>query len=138
MGKIPCVTQDQLFYEDVFDVAKAAIAHAGGAKKVAGILWPAKAQQQATKELLDCLNRESPRKLCIEEFLAVLKLAREAGFHQAKHWIDTELGYQPTMPSDPIVERDRLAERMAQMTEAFKEMTRAAERLNETKLTVAK
>lgn len=132
------MNQDQLFYEDVFEVAKAAIAHAGGAKKVSGILWPSKAPQQAHKELLDCLNRESPRKLCIEEFMAVLKMAKEAGFHQAKHWIDTELGYQPTPPCDPIVERDRLAERIAQMTEAFKELTRSAERLNEQSIRAVK
>lgn len=125
------MTQEQLFYEDIFEVAKAAIAHAGGAKKVSGLLWPSKASQQAHKELLDCLNRESPRKLCIEEFMAVLKLAKEAGFHQAKHWIDTELGYQPTQPLDPVVEKDRLAEEMARMTEAFKALTRTAERLNE-------
>lgn len=125
------MTQDQLFYEDVFDVAKAAVQHAGGAKKVAAIIWPTKPDRKRHTDLLDCLNRNSDRKLCIEEFIAVLKLAREAGFHQAKHWIDTELGYQPTQPLDPVVERDRLAEEMARMTEAFKEMTRAAERLNE-------
>lgn len=131
------MTQDKLFYEDVFDVLIAAVQHAGGAKKVSALLWPTKAERKAHTELLDCLNRNSERKLCIEELMAVLKMAREAGFHQAKHWIDAELGYQPTMPADPVVERDRLAERMAQMTEAFKEMTRAAERLNETKLRIA-
>ncbi|HEX8106729.1 MAG TPA: hypothetical protein VF516_03325 [Kofleriaceae bacterium] len=123
------MTQEQLFYEDVFDVARAAVQHAGGAKKVAEILWPSKAAQQATKELLDCLNRESPRKLCIEEFMKILKLAKDAGFHQAKHWIDAELGYQPTLPADPVVERDRLAENMARLTDEVKNMTRAAERL---------
>ncbi len=128
------MTQDQLFYEDVFEVAKAAIAHAGGAKKVSGILWPSKAPQQAHKELLDCLNRESPRKLCIEEFMAVLKMAREAGFHQAKHWIDSELGYQPTQPMDPVVERDRLAEELSKLNASVRAMTQAAERLNEQRL----
>lgn len=132
------MSQHELFYEDVFDVARAAVQAAGGAKKVSGMLWTTKPAGQAQKDLLDCLNRNSDRKLCIEEFLAILKLAKAFGFHQAKHWIDTELGYQPTPPIDPIVERDRLAEQMSKMTEAFKEMTRAAERLNETKLTVAK
>ncbi len=138
MGEIPRVTQDKLFYEDVFDVLRAAVQHAGGPKKVSGLLWPTKPERKAHTELLDCLNPDSDRKLCILELMAVLTMARAAGFHQAKHWIDNALGYQPTPPADPIVERDRLAEQMAKMTEAFKEMTRAAERLNETKLTVAK
>lgn len=127
-----------LFLEDVFDALRAAVQAAGGAKVVAGKLWPHKPTDQAKRELLDSLNRDNVRKLCVEEMMAVLRMAKEAGYHGAKHWIDEALGYQPTPPSDPKIERDRLAERMAQMTEAFKEMTRAAERLNETKLTVAK
>lgn len=130
--------QTALFYEDVFDVARAMVQAAGGAKVVAGRLWPHRPMAEAQRELLDCLNRERPRKFCIEEFMALIRMAREAGFHQGKHWIDADTGYQPTPPADPVVERDRLAEQMARMTEAFKEMTRAAERLNETKLTVAK
>lgn len=126
------MNQDQLFYEDIFEVAQAAVRHAGGAKKVAGLLWPSKPGQKAHTELLDCLNRDSPRKLCIEEFLQVLKLAKEAGFHQAKHWIDTELGYEPTPPKDPKIERDRLAEEFARAVDQFKNLTRAAERLLET------
>jgi hypothetical protein len=129
LGKIPRVNQGTLFYEDVFDVVRAMVQAAGGAKKVAGLLWPSKPGGQAQKELLDCLNRESPRKLCMEEFLAVIRMAREAGFHQGKHWIDQDTGYQPTLPADPAVERDRLAEQLARASDDFKNMQRAAERL---------
>jgi hypothetical protein len=123
--------QQQLFYEDVFDTVRAAIQAAGGAKVVAVTLWPHKPVVQAQRELLDCVNREAPRKLCIEEFLAILKMARAAGFHQAKHWIDEVCGYQPTPPTDPRIERDRLAEELARAAEAFKNLQRAAERLIE-------
>src|SRR5690606_41959122 len=68
--------------------------------------WPPKPTAEAHRELLDCLNRERPRKLCIEEFIAILKMAREAGFHQAKHWIDAEIGYQPTPPTDPKIKSE--------------------------------
>ena len=125
------MNQQALFYEDVFDVVKAAVQAAGGAKVVAGKLWATKPTLQAQKELLDCLNRESPRKLCIEEFLAILYMAREVGFHQAKHWIDAATGYQPTPPTDPKIERDRLAEELAKAAENFKGLQRAAERLLE-------
>ena len=125
------MTPQQLFYEDVFDVARAAVQAAGGTKTVAGRLWPHKPISEAQRELLDCLNRERPRKLCIEEFLAVLKMAREAGFHQAKHWIDEELGYQPTAPTDPKIERDRLADELSRAADQFKALQRAVERLGD-------
>ena len=84
---------------------------------------------QAQKELLDCLNREAPRKLCIEEFLVILKMAKEAGFHQTKHWIDAEVGYEPTPPADPKIERERLADEFARLTAAIQNAQRAMERL---------
>lgn len=120
-----------LFLEDVFDALKAAVQACGGAKAVAGRLWPTKPIEQARKDLLDCLNRDNDRKLCIEEALAVLVMAREAGYHGAKHWIDAELGYQPTLPSDPKIERDRLADELARAADSFKGLQRVAERLLE-------
>lgn len=120
-----------LFLEDVFDALKAAVQASGGAKSVAERLWPAKPVEQARKELLDCLNRENARKLCIEEALAILKMAREAGYHDAKHWIDAESGYQPSAPSDPKIERDRLADEFARASETFRGLQRAVERLGD-------
>jgi hypothetical protein len=102
---------------------------AGGAKMVAGKLWPSKPIEQARKDLLDCLNRDNDRKLCVEEVLALLRMAREAGYHGAKHWIDDELGYQPTPPQDPKIERDRLADELARAADNFKSLERAVERL---------
>lgn len=126
-----------LFLEDVFDALRAAVQAAGGAKVVAGKLWPHKPIDQARKELLDALNRDNARKLCIEEVIAILAMSREAGYHQAKHWIDEAIGYQPTLPADPKVERDRLADELARAADHFKALTRAVERLNEPALKVA-
>ncbi len=131
------MNQQQLFYEDIFECVKAAVQHAGGAKTVGPKLWPAKDPFKAQKELLDCLNRDAPRKLCIEELMAVLKMAKEAGFHQAKHWIDEALGYQPTQPQDPKIERDRLADELARAADNFQKLQRAAERLTDPKLRIA-
>ena len=125
------MNQTALFYEDIFDVARAMVQAAGGAKAVAAKLWPHKPIAEAQRELLDCLNRERPRKFCIEEFLAVMRMAREAGFHQGKHWIDADTGYQPTPPTDPKIERDRLAEELARAADQFKNLQRAVERLME-------
>lgn len=123
--------QQQLFYEDVFDVMRAAVQAAGGAKAVAGRLWPHKPISEAQRELLDCLNRERPHKLCLEELIAVLGWAREAGFHQAKHWIDHAIGYQASAPLDPVVERDRLAESLDRLTAACEQASRDARALLE-------
>lgn len=122
--------QHQLFYEDIFEVVRAAVQSAGGAKVVASKLWPHKPAAEAQRELLDCLNRDRPQKLCIEEFMAVLLMAKEVGFHQAKHWIDDALGYQQTPPQDPKIERDRLADELARAADHFKSLERAVDRLN--------
>lgn len=128
------MSQGTLFYEDVFDVTRAMVQAAGGAKAVASKLWPNTPISEAQRELLDCLNRERPRKLCIEEFLAVVRMAREAGFHQGKHWIDADTGYQPTPPMDPKIERDRLADELGRAADNFRNLQRAVERLDEAKL----
>jgi hypothetical protein len=119
-----------LFLEDVYDALKAIVAALGGTKEVAGRLWPHKPIEQARKELLDALNRDNPRKLDAEETLALLRMAREAGFHQAKHWIDAELGYEPSMPIVPSVQRDRLADELARAAEHFANLTKAVERIS--------
>lgn len=95
-----------LFLEDVYDALRAAVQAIGKPKTVAARLWPHKPIDQAHKELLDALNRDNPRKLDPEETMAVLRMAREAGCHQAKHWIDAELGYAPSQPVEP---QDELA-----------------------------
>jgi hypothetical protein len=126
-------TQAQLFYEDIYDVLRAAVQAIGGTKAVAGRLWPHKPISEAQRELLDALNRDRPRKLDAEEVLAVLRMAKEAGFHQAKHWVDSDLGYQPSQPLDPKIERDRLADELARAAETFKGLQRAVERLHAVK-----
>lgn len=121
--------QNQLFYEDFYDVLKAMVQSAGGTKAVAARLWPHKPIAEAQRELLDALNRERPRKLDPEEVIAILKFAREAGFHAGKHWLDNEVGYQPTMPTDPKIERDRLADELSRAADHFKALTKAVERM---------
>lgn len=118
-----------LFLEDIYDALRTAIQSLGGPKVVAGRLWPHKPLDQAHRELGDCINRDNPRKFDPEETLAILRMARDAGFHQAKHWIDAELGYEPTDPRDPDVARDRLADELAAFRISADRLTQQAERL---------
>lgn len=97
-----------LFLEDIYDALKAIVQAAGGPKEVAGQLWSHKPVDQARRELLDALNRDNPRKLDPEEVIAIFRIGRDIGFHQAKHWFDKELSYEPTAPLDPLDEQQRL------------------------------
>lgn len=115
--------------EDVYDALKGAVAALGGAKQAAELIWPN--QPGKDKVLLDCLNPNNDRKLDVLEIMALLKFARQAGYHQAKHWIDESLGYEPTNPKDPDVARDRLADALERAATNFDELTRQAKQLLE-------
>lgn len=99
-----------LFIEDVYDALRAIVWHFGGPKKVGKLLWPTKEDERAANDLRDCLNRDNARKFEPEEIIALLRMAREAEFHRAKHWIDRATGYRDSEPLDPAIERDRLAD----------------------------
>lgn len=98
-----------LFMEDIYEALRAAVQALGGAKKVGPLLWPTKPDDAAKTNLLDCLNRDNPRKFEVEEVMTLLRMAREAGFHRTKHWIDQATGYRESEPLDPALEEDRLA-----------------------------
>jgi hypothetical protein len=97
-----------LFLEDIYDALRSSIQFMGGPKAVGARLWPHKPMDQAHREMLDCLYRDNRRNFDPEEIMALLKMAREAGFHQAKHWIDHELGYSPSDPVEPETELTKL------------------------------
>lgn len=100
--------QPPLFVENVYDALRAIVQHLGGPKVVGAALWPAKSVDDARKLLLDCLNAERHEKLDPDQVVHLLRMAREAGFHVAKHWFDSETGYLPSTPADPTEEQARL------------------------------
>lgn len=120
-----------LFLEDIYDALQALVQRLGGAKVVAGRVWPHKPPEQARQQLLDCMNRENTRKLDLDELLALLRMGREAGYHDTKHWLDSELGYDPSQPLDPVIQRDRVSEELAGVTERLAQLQRSIERMNE-------
>jgi hypothetical protein len=118
--------QEQLFYEDIYDALRAAVQAAGGAKVVGPKLWPAKPVPEAQRALLDALNRDRERKLDPEEQLAVLRLARDAGFHGAIRFICEQLSYTTPQPIDP---KDEIAELQRRFIEAAGDVRAMGERL---------
>lgn len=101
-------SQPPLFVESIYDALRAIVQSLGGPKVVGAALWPAKSVDDARKQLLDCLNADRNNKLDPEQVVLLFRMAREADFHIAKHWLDSELGYQPSLPADPLDEQTRL------------------------------
>lgn len=114
--------QPPLFVETVYDALKAIVGQLGGPKTVGVVLWPAKSVDDARKHLLDCLNPERNEKLDPEQVVMLFRLAREADFHLAKHWLDTETGYQPSLPANPA---DEEAKQIAVIDHAAQQIQRA-------------
>lgn len=121
--------QQALFHEDINDALRAAVKACGGTKAVACLLWPEKTINDAQSYLNDCLNSARPAKLSPEQVLLLLKWAREKGFHGAIEYICSEAGYESPKPTDPLIERDRLADELSRAADKFAQLTKAVERL---------
>lgn len=121
--------QPSLFVEDVFDALRSAVDAAGGRKRVGALLWPAKGPDAAGRYLADCLNPSRSERLNPEEFLHVLRLARDGGYHGAKHWIDVELGYAPTPPVEPDDQAAELARVISGAGDTLRRAVAALEKL---------
>ena len=91
--------QPPLFVETIYDALRAIVAQQlGGPKTVGARLWPGKSVDDARMLLLNCLNPDRHEKLDPEQVVLLFRLAREADFHIAKHWLDAETGYEASAP----------------------------------------
>lgn len=109
--------QMSLVIEDMDAAVMEIVRAISGAKKVGPILWPEKSVDQAHRMLLDCLNPDRANRLAPAQVFLLFKLAREAGYHGAKRWLDEALGY---VPGEPVEPQDELAKVMRAYTEAVR------------------
>jgi len=116
--------RDDLFHETVYDALKGIVARCGGAKAVGSRLWPHLAPDRAGQHLSNCLSTTRDEKLDPEQVVLLLRWGRESGYHDAKHWIDRECGYEPSAPVQPA---DRIAELLKALRESNERATRAAD-----------
>lgn len=86
--------QQVLWHDTIFDALGAAVQAAGGAKKIAGKLWPALDSTSATARLRAGLNPEHAQKLCLLEVQMILRLAMEAGNASVMEYLARELGFE--------------------------------------------
>lgn len=99
--------QLDLVYGDIFAALRGLVSACGGSKTIGLLLWPAKGAKAETW-LDDCLNPDRMAKLCLEEFLHLLQIGREKGWHACKHYVDDALHYERSQPIEPEDELTRL------------------------------
>lgn len=119
-----------LFYDNIHKALNVLVAFCGGSKDVAAQLWPTK--KDAEKWLSDCLNPDRQAKLDLEEFLALLRMARERGFHGAMEFLAAECGYSKPIPADPEDESNELRrdirDQMQQLNQRLERLERIERR----------
>ena len=85
-----------------------AVKAAGGSKVVGALLWPEMLVEPAQRKLLDCLNPERAHRLSPEQAFLVLRLAKQAGQHEAMDFVCGYTGYTRPVPLVPVCEREAL------------------------------
>lgn len=119
-----------LFYDDIDKALTVLVTVCGGSKDVAGKLWPAKKEPE--KWLSDCLNSERPAKLTLNEFFALLRMARERNFHGVMEFVAAETGYSKPIPLDPEDESNELRrdirDQMQQLNQRLDRLERIEQR----------
>lgn len=116
------------FFESPEDALRSAVMHLGGAKQVAGDLWPTKTPDQAARLLLDCLNESRPEKLELDQILVIFRRAREKGHHAPFAWFAGEAGYE-AKPVTKAEEVDRLTTVVEQSSRTLAAAVAALERM---------
>lgn len=119
---------DLAVFQDFDDAIAGAVAALGGFKRVGCRLRPELdcKPDLAAQWLRDCLNPEKRERLNPHQVVLLLRLAKETGYHAAKHWLDAELGYEPGKPLNPVDERTRV---QREFIDAVHESRRLADRL---------
>lgn len=104
-------------FESVNDAVRSAIKAMGGFKKVGPKLRPELAgDDQAANWLRDCTNPERREHLTPEQFMLILRLAREARYHAAMDYVAMDCGYK-AQPVDPVSQEAELQGRFIDAVE---------------------
>jgi hypothetical protein len=85
-------------FENSKALLRAIIRQLGGYKPVSMRLWPSKNPQLAQRYLSNCCNQSSSAHLHIDEFLTILKWAKEAGYHDAINYVCAKAEYHSPAP----------------------------------------
>lgn len=107
--------QDRLFY-DTTNAAMTQLVNALGGPLVVGKqLWPTKSDSYCEQKVANCLNPKHDWKFELEEWIAILQLARADGIHFAMDKLLEEVGYAPAEIAKSKTPEQLLAEKMAKV-----------------------
>jgi len=127
---------DLALFEDIDDAMVGVVTALGGPKKIGSMLRPdlAHRPEACSQWVRDCLNPEKRERFSPQQIFRLLRLARDAGYHAAKHWIDCELGYEPSKPIEPHDELVTLQRQFINSVAEQRRMVERIERLTQTPL----
>lgn len=117
----------QLFHESWIDALREVIAACGGARQVAGKLWPEKSPDAAQRLLLDCLNDNRPERLDPDRLCMVMRMGRDIGCHAGADWLLRHLGYEDSKVVQP---QDQQAKLMQEFIDATKRLQYLSTQIN--------
>lgn len=119
---------DLPFYESPEDALRAAIQALGGSKVVGPMLWPDKGVDNASRQLLDCVNTNRHEKLEVTQIMRIFVLAKDAGYHAPFEWFAGQVGYD-ARPVTKAEEVDRLTAVVEQSSKTLSAAVAALERI---------
>lgn len=114
--------QVPMFFEKFEDALTFVVSALGGAKVVGAKLRPDLPADAAGRWLLDCLNSDRPAFVHPGHIAALLRMAREAGVHNAMDWFAEYTGYAKPQPVAPIDEHALLLRQFVQSVELSREI----------------
>lgn len=120
----------ELFHESWEDALREDIQACGGAKVVAGKLWPEKTPDAAHRLLLDCLNELRPERLDPGRLRLLLKMAREKRSYAGINWLLRDLAYDDARPVEPADKREELQREFVAATKSLQVLAAQIERLS--------
>lgn len=106
------------FFESINDALNAAITALGGFKKVGPKLRPELSEDTAAQWLRDCLNAGRREKLSPEQFLLILRMAHDAGFHASMNFVAFTTGYRANAV-DPETQESQLQEKFIEAVQGL-------------------
>ena len=119
-------TQSPLFFDSIEEVLTHVVTLLGGAKRVGVEMRKDMSPDAAGRWLKDALNGSRRETLHPGHLMFILKMANEAGIHDAMRWIASDCGY--TTP-DPVSPPDEMAELQRQFIAASKSMQKMTDRM---------
>jgi hypothetical protein len=123
------MTQNQLFYEDIYEALRTDVMACGGTKAIGLAMWPKLSAAEAQQRVSNCLNRTRSEKFDAEEILFIKRLARQKGSFATVAFEMQDLNMTMPTPIEPEDERARLQREVVKAAETFKQMITRLERL---------